>query len=92
MRLQQTWGLEAKARSLARWLVGLHRYTKRVILAVNDFTLLNLALWLAMSLRLGEFFVPQSWTLFVVLGAAPFIGVATFFQLHVYRIVTRFLG
>jgi FlaA1/EpsC-like NDP-sugar epimerase len=84
--------LEAKAGRLAFWLVGLNRYTKRVILAVNDFILLNLALWLAMSLRLGELFVPPSWTVFLVLGAAPFIGVATFFQLHVYRMVTRFIG
>ena len=92
MNLQQTSALEVKARGLALWLVGLNRYTKRVILAINDFILLNLALWLAMSMRLGELFVPQSWNLFVVLGAAPFIGVATFFQLHVYRMVTRFLG
>jgi FlaA1/EpsC-like NDP-sugar epimerase len=92
MRLQETSGFGARARALALWLVGLSRYTKRVILAVNDFTLFNLALWCAMSLRLGEFFVPQSWTLFVVLGAAPLIGVATFFQLNVYRMVTRFLG
>jgi FlaA1/EpsC-like NDP-sugar epimerase len=92
MKLKQTSGLEAQARALALWLVSLDRYTKRVILATNDFVLLNLALWCAMSLRLGEFFVPQSWALFVVLGAAPFIGVATFFQLNVYRMVTRFLG
>ena len=93
MKLQQTSGFfKAQARALALWLVGLDRYTKRVILATNDFVLLNLALWCAMSLRLGEFFVPQSWTLFVVLGAAPFIGIATFFQLNVYRMVTRFLG
>src|SRR5262245_38624306 len=92
MMLRQTSGLEAQARALALRLVGLDRYSKRVILATNDFALLNLALWCAMSVRLGEFFVPLSWTLFVVLGAAPFIGVATFFQLNVYRMVTRFLG
>jgi FlaA1/EpsC-like NDP-sugar epimerase len=72
--------------------VDLDRYTKRVILASTDFILLNLALWLAMSVRLGEFFVPPNWTVFLVLGAAPFIGVATFFQLRVYRMVTRFIG
>jgi FlaA1/EpsC-like NDP-sugar epimerase len=92
MTLQQTPALELKARSLALWLVGLARYTKRAILAANDFVLLNLALWLTMSVRLGELFVPPSWTLFVVLGAAPCIGVATFFQLRVYRMVTRFIG
>ena len=81
-----------RARASALWLVGLGRYTKRVVLAVNDFMLFNVALWLALSVRFGEVFVPSSWTLFIVLGAAPFIGVATFFQLHVYRLATRYIG
>jgi FlaA1/EpsC-like NDP-sugar epimerase len=84
--------LGTQSRRLALWLVGLGRHEKRVILAVNDFILFNLALWLAMSLRLGELFFPAAWDLFVVLGAAPCIGVATFFQLRVYRMVTRFIG
>jgi FlaA1/EpsC-like NDP-sugar epimerase len=84
--------IETQARCLALWLVGLGRHEKRVILAVNDFLLLYLALWLAMSVRLGEPFFPPSWDLFLVLGAAPCIGVATFFQLDVYRLVTRFIG
>jgi FlaA1/EpsC-like NDP-sugar epimerase len=83
---------DAQARRLALWLVGLGRHEKRAVLAVNDFVLLNLALWLAMSVRLGEFFFPPTWDLFIVLGAAPCIGVATFFQLRVYRMVTRFIG
>jgi UDP-N-acetylglucosamine 4,6-dehydratase len=77
---------------LAFRLVELDRYPKRVILAVNDFALFNLALWLAMSLRLGELFLPSSASMFVVLAAAPLIGVATCFQLGVYRMVTRFIG
>jgi FlaA1/EpsC-like NDP-sugar epimerase len=84
--------LDTQARFLALWLVGLSRHEKRVILAASDFVLLNLALWLAMSVRLGEAFLPPTWDLFVVLGAAPCIGVATFFQLDVYRLVTRFIG
>jgi FlaA1/EpsC-like NDP-sugar epimerase len=84
--------LDGLTRRLALRLVGLGRREKRAILAANDFILLNLALWLAMSMRLGEPFFPQSWELFVVLGAAPCIGIATFFQLDVYRMVTRFIG
>jgi FlaA1/EpsC-like NDP-sugar epimerase len=84
--------LDGLTRRLPLRLVGLSRREKRAILAVNDFILLNLALWLAMSMRLGEPFFPQSWDLFVVLGAAPCIGIATFFQLDVYRMVTRFIG
>jgi UDP-N-acetylglucosamine 4,6-dehydratase len=91
-KLSQTTALREWVHRTSLWLVGLGRYPKRVILAVNDFALLNLALWLAMSLRLGEFFIPSTWQLFLVLSAAPFIGVATFFQVGVYRLVTRYIG
>ncbi len=91
-KLGQTTALREWVHRASLWLVGLGRYPKRAILAVNDFVLLNLALWLAMSLRLGEFFIPSTWQLFLVLSAAPFIGVATFFQVGVYRLVTRYIG
>lgn len=91
-KLRQTTALREWVHRTSLWLVGLGRYPKRAILAVNDFVLLNLALWLAMSLRLGEFFIPSTWQLFLVLSAAPFIGVATFFQVGVYRLVTRYIG
>ena len=84
--------LQAWVRWLAFRLVELDRYPKRTILAANDFILFNLALWLAMSLRLGELFAPPSVAVFLLLTAAPFIGVATCFQLGVYRMVTRFIG
>jgi FlaA1/EpsC-like NDP-sugar epimerase len=73
-------------------LVALGRYRKRAILVANDLILFDLALWLAMSTRLGELYFPPTWEMFVILAAAPFIGVATFFQLRVYRLVTRFIG
>ena len=85
--IHQTW-----VRWLAFRLVELDRYPKRAILAANDFVLFNLALWLAMSLRLGELFLPSTSSAFLVLTAAPVIGVATCFQLGVYRMVTRFIG
>ena len=36
--------------------------------------------------------MPDSWQMLLVLAAGPFIGIATFFQLRVYRMVTRFIG
>jgi len=84
--------LEASARRISLGLVRLGRYPKRAILAVSDLLVLGLALWLAMSLRLGELYVPPSWELFFVFCAAPAIGVATFFQLGLYRLVTRYIG
>jgi hypothetical protein len=65
---------------------------KRVILAVTDFVTLGFALWLAMSLRLGEAYVQPSRELLFIFLAAPTIGVATFFQLGLYRLVTRYIG
>ncbi len=89
---QRTTDLNRQARCLALWLVQLGRHEKRAVLAANDFILFNLALWLTMSVRLGELFLPTTWSLFIVLSAAPVIGVTTFFQLNVYRMVTRFIG
>ena len=73
-------------------LLRLGRYSKRVILVAVDLAILSFALWMAFALRLGELYVPSSWELFFVLCAAPLIGVATFFQLGLYRLVTRYIG
>ena len=70
--------------------MGLPRYAKRVILVANDLALFGAALWLAMSLRLGEPFVSPTPFEVLLLGAAPFVGVTTFFQLGLYRAVTRY--
>jgi len=84
--------LEAAAHVWLLRLVGLGRYPKRVILAVCDYIVLGLALWLAMSLRLGEPYVPPSRGMVLIFLAAPTIGVATFFRLGLYRLVTRYIG
>ena len=73
-------------------LIGLGRYEKRVILAISDFLVLGLALWIAMSARLGGLYVWPSSGLFLVFCAAPAIGVATFFRLGLYRLVTRYIS
>jgi len=84
--------LVALGRAWLQRLVGLGRYPKRAILAVADFSVLAFALWLAMSLRLGEPYIPPSRGLLLIFLAAPTIGVATFFQLGLYRLVTRYIG
>lgn len=73
-------------------LLRLGRYSKRAILVTLDLAVLSFAMWLAFALRLGELYVPSSWELFFVLCTAPLIGVATFFQLGLYRLVTRYIG
>jgi FlaA1/EpsC-like NDP-sugar epimerase len=78
--------------TFALWIVGLPRYTKRAILAANDFLLFNAALWLAMSLRLGEPFIAPDWPILLAVAVGPLIGIATLFRLGLYRSVTRFPG
>src|SRR6516164_2817321 len=73
-------------------LIGLGRYQKRVILVASDFLVLALALWIAMSARLGELYLWPSWGLFFIFCAAPAIGVGTFFRLGLYRLVTRYIS
>ena len=74
------------------WLVGLHRFHKRAILVTVDLICLTFALWLAMSFRLGEFYVPPDATFALLLGIAPIIGVTTFAWFGLYRLVTRYIG
>jgi FlaA1/EpsC-like NDP-sugar epimerase len=73
------------------WAVGLPRQWKRLILAIGDFALLSFAVWLALSLRYNEPFVPPTNSDWLVLLAAPAIGVATFSWFGLYRLVTRFI-
>ena len=75
-----------------RGLVDLSRGPKRIILLGNDLVLLTLALWLALSLRLGVFYVPNSLHIAAILAAAPLIGVLVFARMGLYRLVTRFIS
>ncbi|SRR5581483_123964 len=61
--------------------VSLPRRPERVILAICDFLMLGLALWVATSLRLGRPYVPPSIELPAILLVAPTITLATFFKL-----------
>jgi FlaA1/EpsC-like NDP-sugar epimerase len=92
VRLQDLPSVDVLARVLVPRLIDLGRYQKRTILAVADIVSLSFALWLAMSLRLGEFYLAPTWPLTLIFWAAPVIGVATFFHFGLYRLVTRFMG
>ena len=74
-----------------RWAIDLPRPWKRAILAANDFVLLTFAVWLSISLRYGELFVPPTRGGTLLLMAAPAIGVATFAWFGLYRLVTRYI-
>jgi FlaA1/EpsC-like NDP-sugar epimerase len=73
-------------------LVALGRYEKRTLLVVNDLLILSIILWIAISARYGRPFVPPSAIFVGILMLAPIIAVLTFFQMGLYKLVTRFVG
>ena len=63
---------------LAVWLIERPRWFKRTLLIANDFALLSLAIWAAYTLRLSRPYVPASAEKWILLIAAPVIGVFVF--------------
>ena len=77
---------------LRPWLVSLPRVYKRILLVINDLALISLALWISLSVRYNQVYIPDNWSLALVLAAAPVITVAMFAYGGLYRIVTRYIG
>jgi len=81
--------------SLAAWrvrLLQLPRFAKRTILAVADFLILSFALWVAISLRYSEFWVPRNAIAAVLFISGPLFTVGIFAAARLYKFVTRYLG
>jgi len=76
----------------AVWLIERPRWFKRLVLIVNDFVLLSVAVWAAYTLRLSRLYVPPDLDKWLLMAAAPIIGVAVFYARGLYRMVTRFIG
>jgi UDP-N-acetylglucosamine 4,6-dehydratase len=76
----------------AVWLIERPRWFKRIFLIANDMALLTIALWAAYSLRLSQFYVPESFGMILLMAAAPIIGVITFHMRGLYKLVTRYIG
>jgi FlaA1/EpsC-like NDP-sugar epimerase len=87
-RRRITW----RGRRVMTRLVALGRYEKRTLLITNDLLILGAALWLAIAVRYGQPFYPPSIHYAGLMVLAPVIGVLTFFQLGLYKLVTRFVG
>jgi len=78
--------------SLAVWLIECPRWFKRTLLIANDFAMLSIALWAAYSLRLSRVFIPENFEIFLLMLAAPVVGVLVFYWRGLYKLVTRFIG
>jgi FlaA1/EpsC-like NDP-sugar epimerase len=79
-------------RRFAVWLIERPRWFKRMLLIINDIVMLSIALWAAYSLRLSQFYIPDSTGMWLLMAAAPVIGVVTFHLRGLYKFVTRFIG
>jgi FlaA1/EpsC-like NDP-sugar epimerase len=77
---------------IAVWLIERPRWFKRIVLIINDLVLLSVAVWAAYTLRLSRLYVPQSLDKWLVMAAAPLIGVVVFYMRGLYKLVTRFIG
>lgn len=75
-------------------VLELPRNTKRLIVLGADLAILPIALWISMSLRLGEFFVPGGFREDVVYFflLVPVIGIPIFIKLGLYRAIIRYVG
>jgi len=76
---------------LKKAFLNLTRTKKGLILILADSFFTLLALWLAFSLRFGEFYQPEKavWTAFI---AAPVIAIPIFIRLGLYRAIIRYIG
>ena len=77
---------------LAVWLIERPRWFKRALLIINDLVVLTIALWAAYTLRLSRLYVPETWQIFLLMLAAPVVGVIVFYWRGLYKLVTRFIG
>jgi FlaA1/EpsC-like NDP-sugar epimerase len=67
------------------------RNKKKLLMLLGDLFLVPIALWLAFSLRLGEFYVPRLGIpyLFILI---PFISVPIFIRFGLYSAIIRYIG
>lgn len=72
-------------------LIELKRPTKRLILLAMDLLLVPAVLWLAFSIRLGEFYHPPLHQLWMFV-ASPAIALPIFIRFGLYRAILRYIG
>lgn len=76
---------------IAPYLLRLSRLRKQALMIVADFVILVVAGWAAYALRLGEWFLPNSQQVLLLL-AAPILALPVFLRSGLYRSVVRYLS
>ncbi|EON11764.1 nucleoside-diphosphate sugar epimerase/dehydratase [Pandoraea sp. SD6-2] len=72
-------------------LTSMPRPYKQVLMLVTDIVLMTFAGWAAYSIRLGDFFVPNSRQV-LLLAAAPLLALPFFVVFGLYRSIIRYVG
>ena len=70
----------------------LPRLYKRVISVLADLLLLSLALWLAFSLRLDQYFQPPNVRTYLVFAGTAVSTIVAFVRLGLYRAIIRYMS
>ena len=83
--------LTRKGPQFFSWFLKKPRSVKRLVTLTSDCVMVVFALWLAFSLRLGEFYwpTPRIGVLFLV---APMLAFPVFVRLGLYRAIIRYIG
>ena len=67
------------------------RNKKKLVMLLGDLVLIPVALWLAFSLRLGEFYIPELEIPYLFI-LAPVISVPVFIRFGLYNAIIRYIG
>ncbi|MFC6806258.1 hypothetical protein ACFQE2_11275 [Methylophaga thalassica] len=73
------------------WFLNRPRPIKRTISVILDFLAIPFSLWLAFSLRLGEFYIPPNQQLWIFV-LAPVLAIPIFIKSGLYRAIIRYIG
>lgn len=76
---------------LSRSLTGMGRRAKQLLMMVVDVASLLFAVWVAYAFRLGQWFMPSSQQLALML-IAPLLAIPVFIRIGLYRSVIRYVG
>ncbi len=78
-------------RNLVIWLLARDRRLKQLSLVVADTLIVLFAVWLAYSIRLNTFHVPNQAQLVLILSA-PVLAIPIFYGFGLYRSLIRYVG
>lgn len=75
----------------AQRVTGLPRFRKRAVVMAYDCLAMALALWLAFSIRLGEFYWPRDDRVLYLCVGVIASGLAALYLIGVYRVIIRYM-